>query len=136
MDLENMWTVFLSKIEIKLKPVLFQTWFKDTKLVDLNNEYAIVLVPLDNNKKHLKENYSEIIKETFMEVTGSIFKFEYVTEEEYYSTNNKEKEIIKDNNEAIFESGLDSKCCNEFSLQLVLFNTFSSLKMFAILEYE
>lgn len=110
MDLENMWTVFLSKIEIKLKPVLFQTWFKDTKLVDLNNEYAIVLVPLDVHKKHLKENYNEIIKETFMEVTGSIFKFEYVTEEEYNSSNKQNVEIkVNDNNEAIFDSGLDSK---------------------------
>ena len=110
MDLENMWAVFLSKIEIKLKPVLFQTWFKDTKLVDLNNEYAIVLVPLDVHKKHLKENYNEIIKETFMEVTGSIFKFEFVTEEEYETKTKHNNEInTKDNNEAIFESGLDSK---------------------------
>ena len=103
MDLENMWNVFLSKIEIKLKPVLFQTWFKDTKLLDLNNEYAIVMVPLDVHKKHLKENYNEIIKETFMEVTGSIFKFEYVTEEEYNSSNNQKDDInVKENNEAIF----------------------------------
>lgn len=109
MDLNNMWSVFLSKMEIKLKPVLFQTWFKETKLVDLNNEYAIVLVPLDVHKKHLKENYYEIIKETFMEVTGSIFKFEFVTEEEYNSQTKDNNEIIKDNNEAIFESGLDSK---------------------------
>ena len=109
MDLNNMWSVFLSKMEIKLKPVLFQTWFKETKLVDLNNEYAIVLVPLDVHKKHLKENYYEIIKETFMEVTGSIFKFEFVTEEEYNSQTKNNNEIIKDNNEAIFESGLDSK---------------------------
>ena len=110
MDLENMWNVFLSKVEIKLKPVLFQTWFKDTKLVDLNNEYAIVLVPLDVHKKHLKENYNEIIKETFMEVTGSIFKFEFVTEEEYETKTKHNNEInTKDNNEAIFESGLDSK---------------------------
>ena len=82
MDLENMWNVFLSKVEIKLKPVLFQTWFKDTKLLDLNNEYAIVEVPLDVHKKHLQENYGDIIKETFMEVTGSIFKFKDVTEDD------------------------------------------------------
>ena len=108
MDLENMWNVFLSKVEIKLKPVLFQTWFKDTKLLDLNNEYAIVEVPLDVHKKHLKENYGDIIKETFMEVTGSIFKFKYVTEDEY-KEKHQEPEIIKENNEAIFESGLDNK---------------------------
>ena len=77
MDLESIWSAFLSKIEIKLKPVLYQTWFQETKLIDLNDEYAIVKVPLDVHKKHLEENYSEIIKETFMEITGSIFKFKY-----------------------------------------------------------
>lgn len=107
MDLENMWNVFLSKVEIKLKPVLFQTWFKDTKLLDLNNEYAIIQVPLDVHKKHLKENYGDIIKETFMEVTGSIFKFKYVTEDEYQEQHQEPQ--IKENNEAIFESGLDNK---------------------------
>ena len=108
MDLENMWATFLAKIEIKLKPVLYQTWFENTKLIDLNNDYAIVLVQSDIHKKHLKENYNDIIKETFMEVTGSIFDFKYITEEEY-SKEDKENIEIKDNNEAIFESGLDSK---------------------------
>ena len=65
MDLDSMWKVFLSKIEIKLKPVLYQTWFKDTKLIDVNDEYAVVQVPFDVHKKHLTENYSDIIKETF-----------------------------------------------------------------------
>ncbi len=107
MDLESIWSVFLSKIEIKLKPVLYQTWFQETKLIDLNNEYAVVLVPLDVHKKHLGENYSEIIKETFMEVTGSIFKFKYVTQDEI--NEDKKRPEIKENNEATFESGLDSK---------------------------
>lgn len=106
MDLESMWAVFLSKIELKLKPVLFQTWFKETKLIDLNNEYAIIEVPLDVHKKHLQENYGEIIKETFMEVTGSIFKFKYVTPNE---ASNEIKTETTENNEAVFESGLDSK---------------------------
>ena len=107
MDLESIWSVFLSKIEIKLKPVLYQTWFQETKLIDLNNEYAIVEVPLDVHKKHLQENYSELIKETFMEVTGSIFKFKYVTPDEI--TEDKPQTETSENNEATFESGLDSK---------------------------
>ena len=109
MDLDSMWKVFLSKIEIKLKPVLYQTWFKDTKLIDVNDEYAVVQVPFDVHKKHLTENYSDIIKETFLEVTGSVFKFKYVTEEEA-KTVLPQKEIKPvENNEAIFESGLDSR---------------------------
>lgn len=106
MDIENIWSVFLAKIELKVKPVLFQTWFKETKLIKLDNDYVLVEVPLDVHKKHLKENYNDIITETFMEVTGSIFKFEYITEGENIEENLPE---ILDNNEAIFESGLDSK---------------------------
>ena len=109
MDLDSMWKVFLSKIEIKLKPVLYQTWFKDTKLIDLNDEYAIVQVPFDVHKKHLSENYSDIIKETFLEVTGSVFKFKYITEEEAKTAIPQKETKTVDNNEAIFESGLDSR---------------------------
>ena len=108
MDIENIWSVFLEKIEMKVKPVLFQTWFKDTRLIKLNEEIALVEVPLDVHKKHLKENYSDIIKETFMEVTGSIFNFEYVTVGEH-TEENEEIAIIKENDDAIFESGLDNK---------------------------
>ena len=109
MDLDSMWKVFLSKIEIKLKPVLYQTWFKDTKLIDLNDEYAVVQVPFDVHKKHLTENYSDIIKETFLEVTGSVFKFKYVTEEEAKNVLPQKEIKTVENNEAIFESGLDSR---------------------------
>lgn len=109
MDLDSMWKVFLSKIEIKLKPVLYQTWFKDTKLIDLNDEYAVVQVPFDVHKKHLTENYSDIIKETFLEVTGSIFKFKYVAEEEAKTVLPQKETKPVENNEAIFESGLDSR---------------------------
>ncbi len=105
MDLDNIWKVFLAKIKEKLKPVLFQTWFKDTNLVELTDEYALVKVPLDVHKKHLKENYNDIIKETFMEVTGAIFDFKYITEDE--STD--DKPVIKENDEAVFESNLDSR---------------------------
>ncbi len=105
MEYNNIWQAFLEKIKLKVKPVLFQTWFKDTKLIKLNDDYAFVEVPLDVHKKHLKENYNDLIKETFMEVTGSIFKFEYVTEDE----NELEKAKSDENNQAIFESGLDIK---------------------------
>ncbi len=104
MEYNNIWKAFLEKVKLKVKPVLFQTWFQDTKLIKLTDDYAVVEVPLDVHKKHLKENYNDLIKETFMEVSGSIFNFEYVTEEE-----NREPVINTENNEAIFESGLDTK---------------------------
>ncbi|MBQ9011937.1 MAG: hypothetical protein IJ093_04740 [Bacilli bacterium] len=82
MDVENIWSVFLEKIETKVKPVLYQTWFKDTKLIKIDNDKATIIVPYDVHKKHLKENYNDIVKETFMEITGKVIEFEYVTEDE------------------------------------------------------
>jgi len=101
MDLNNIWNVFLEKISLKVKPILYETWFKETELIELNNEKAIIKVPLDVHKTHLKENYIDIIKETFMEVTGSIFDFKFISEGEII------KEEIKENSETIFDSGLD-----------------------------
>jgi len=105
MDLNNIWSVFLAKVENRVKPVLFETWFKDTKLIKLTDDTATIKVSWEVQKKHLKDNYNELIKETFMDVTGSIFNFEYTTEEEEI----KQEEFIKENNEAIFDSGLDRK---------------------------
>ena len=62
--------------------MLYEIWFMETKLISLENNKATVLVPMHVHKKHLKENYNDFIEENFTEITGSNFKFEYVTEEE------------------------------------------------------
>lgn len=82
MDIENIWNLFLEKVENNLTPVLYEIWFSETKLLELSDHSAKVLVPMAVHKKHLKENYNELIEKIFTEVTGSIFKFEYVTEDE------------------------------------------------------
>ena len=41
------------------------------------------LVPMHVHKKFLKENYNDLVEKTFTDITGSIFKFEYFTEDEY-----------------------------------------------------
>ena len=108
MDFENIWNKFLEKIKEKVSPALFQTWFEGTKLMDLNEQYAVVLVPYEICKQHFEKNYNDLIKEMFMEVTGSLFKFKYVTKEELQNKV-EESNNVEDNNEAIFESGLDNK---------------------------
>ena len=58
MDLENIWKTFLDKIKEEISPMLYETWFMETKLAELNNETAKVIVPMHIHKKHLKENLS------------------------------------------------------------------------------
>ncbi len=82
MDINNIWEKFLNNVSNILSPMLFETWFKETKLISLDEKKATVLVPLLIHKKHLKENYNSLIEEIFTEITGTNFKFEYLTKEE------------------------------------------------------
>ena len=82
MNLDNIWNEFLNKIKEKISPMLYETWFSETKLIGLNDNIAKVLVPMHVHKKHLKENYHDLVEEIFSEVSGSNFQFEYLIEEE------------------------------------------------------
>jgi len=109
MDINNIWNLFLNKIENHLEPISYEIWFKETKLIELKENLAKILVPMDVHKKHLKENYNDIISKIFTEITDSIFKFEYITEEEL-----KNNIIINTDEIGVpslenFESNLDSR---------------------------
>lgn len=82
MDNQNLWKTFLEKMQENISPMLFETWFIETELFDLKEKQATVLVPMHVHKKHLKENYNDLIQEIFAEITGTNFQFEYVTKEE------------------------------------------------------
>lgn len=82
MDINNIWDLFLEKMKQQINPMHFETWFADTKLISLDENCAKVLVPMSVHKKHLKENYNDLVVELFTEITGTNFNFEYVLEEE------------------------------------------------------
>lgn len=81
-DINSIWDSFLVKVKEELTPILYDMWFAETKLIELNEASAKILVPMALHKKHLKENYYEFIERIFNDVTGSIFKFEFVTEDD------------------------------------------------------
>ena len=109
MDLDTIWNMFLEKMKDQLMPILYETWFSETKLIELKDRTAKVLVPMPVHKKHLKENYNDLIEEIFTDVSGSNFKFEYVIEEEI------EKNVVINMDEvgvpsnSNFESNRDSR---------------------------
>ena len=108
-NLNNIWNEFLNKIEKQLIPISFDVWFKDTKLIDLKDDTAKVLVQSEIFKKELQRNFNTLIQDTFNEITGSNFKFEYITEDEFntnISLTNKEVGVPE---EAIFETNLIEK---------------------------
>jgi len=109
MDINNIWNSFLDKMQDTLTPVLYDMWFSETKLIELNESFAKILVPMPLHKKHLKENYIDLIEKTFSDVTGSIFKFEFVTEDDINDNNIIDISEIGVPENAIFQSNLDPK---------------------------
>ena len=109
MDINNIWNSFLEKMQDTLTPVLYDMWFSETKLLELNQEFAKILVPMPLHKKHLKENYNDLIEKTFADVTGSIFKFEFVTEDDINNDTIIDIDEIGVPENAIFQSNLDPK---------------------------
>ncbi|MEF9985324.1 MAG: chromosomal replication initiator protein DnaA [Bacilli bacterium] len=109
MDTNTIWKQFLNKIQEILSPMLYETWFLDSKLIELKDDTAKILVPMHVHKKHLKENYNDLIEEVFTDITGTNFKFEYVIEEELNSNINVDSDLIGVPSNSSFESNLDSR---------------------------
>lgn len=82
LDTKKLWNSFLDKIKENITPIAFETWFSETTLYELRGGIAKIIVPMHIHKKNLKENYNEMIEELFTEISGSNFKFEYLTKEE------------------------------------------------------
>ena len=92
MDIDSLWNNFLDRIKEHISSLSYETWFKDTKLVSLNDNTATVIVPMYFHKKHLVDNYQTIIEDTFCNITGTRFNFNFLLEEEWEA----EKDVIDD----------------------------------------
>lgn len=109
MDLNSMWITFLEKIKKQISDISYETWFSETKLMDISSGVAKVVVPYHIHKKNLKENYNDLVEETFTEVTGTHFKFEYFLEEEISNNVTISADEIGIPNNDNFITNLDSR---------------------------
>ncbi len=89
MNLDILWNNFLAKIKEHVSALSYETWFQDTKLVSIRDNIAVVIVPMELHKKHLMENYEEIMEQNFKEVSGTSFSFQLLVEEEWEEEESK-----------------------------------------------
>ena len=82
MDIETLWNKFLERIKEQVAEFSYDTWFKESKLYDLSNNTATVIVPMKLHIKHLDENYKDLITKVFNELTGTNFKFVFKLKED------------------------------------------------------
>ncbi|MBR3161405.1 MAG: chromosomal replication initiator protein DnaA [Bacilli bacterium] len=96
MEFHAMWEKFLNKIKENISSLSYETWFKDTRLVDLNDKSAFVIVPMPFHKKHLVENYDTIIENTFASLTGKKINFNFLLDEEWEEMKSNFEQIVND----------------------------------------
>ncbi len=82
MNIDSLWDNFLEKIKPKISNLSYDTWFKNTKLVSLDNNVAKILVDSPLQKKSLQETWYQTISDVFSEITNTSFDFEFVFEDE------------------------------------------------------
>ncbi|MBE6157700.1 MAG: chromosomal replication initiator protein DnaA [Firmicutes bacterium] len=87
MNVDILWSNFLLQIKDDLTSLSFETWFKDTELYKLDNGKAYIIVPMPIHKKHLSDNYSDIIREKLNDVTGTNFELIFLLKEEIEEKN-------------------------------------------------
>ncbi len=92
MNVDILWSKFLNSIKEDLTSLSFTTWFQDTKLYRLEEGNAYVIVPMPIHKKHLMDNYSEMISNRLFDITGSRYELVFILEEEISGLEFEEKD--------------------------------------------
>ncbi len=82
MNVTILWDNFLEEIKKEITSLSYETWFQDTHLYALENGKATIIVPMEIHKRHLEDNYKDLIVQTFNNLAGSNFEIEFLLQEE------------------------------------------------------
>lgn len=99
MNTEIVWNNLLKEIKDELSSLTYDTWFSDTKLYKLDNGVAHIIVPMTIHKRHLKDNYSDIIISKLNKLTDSNYELKFFLQEEIEEEKNKEFIKTTENND-------------------------------------
>ncbi len=80
MNIEALWNSVLDNINKELTPMSFNTWFKETTLINILDNKATIKVPMQIHKKLLGENFYELIDNTFFSLTGQNYDIEFISD--------------------------------------------------------
>ena len=99
MNVDIVWSNLLSKLKDKLSSLSYDTWFSETELYKLQDGKAIIIVPMLIHKKHLSDNYSDIISSILYEITNTNYELYFYLKDEIEEEEKtkQEKESVKKN---------------------------------------
>lgn len=92
MNEKLIWSNCLNVIKSELASLAFETWFNNTELYELKDNKATIVVPMEVQKKHLIENYSQLIKDTLKDFLNTDYELEFILDSDI---NNYQQEIVE-----------------------------------------
>jgi chromosomal replication initiator protein len=106
---EELWNNFLEILSGRIATVSFNTWFKETKLINIKDGKLIIKVPMTFHKKFLNDNYYELIEEIINMITGTNYDLEFVIDDEIDNFNINTSNEKSEKNHKKINSNLNDK---------------------------
>ena len=78
MDAKQVWRAALGELQVSLSPANFETWLRDTQLVDVDEQRFRIGVPNGFAKDWLETRYRSLISQTLARVVGYSVQVEFV----------------------------------------------------------
>src|SRR6476620_4570613 len=78
MDAKQVWRAALGELQVSLSPANYETWLRDTLLVDVEEQRFRIAVPNGFAKDWLETRYRSLISQTLARIVGYSVQVEFV----------------------------------------------------------
>src|SRR3990172_7865752 len=78
MDAKQVWRAALGELQVSLSPANYETWLRDTTLVDVDEQRFRIAVPNGFAKDWLENRYRSLISQTLARIVGYSVQVEFV----------------------------------------------------------
>ena len=78
MDAKQVWRAALGELQVSLSPANYETWLRDTALVDVDDQRFRIAVPNGFAKDWLETRYRSLISQTLARIVGYSVQVEFV----------------------------------------------------------
>jgi chromosomal replication initiator protein len=78
MDAKQVWRAALGELQVSLSPANYETWLRDTQLLDVDEQRFRIAVPNGFAKDWLESRYRSLISQTLARIVGYSVQVEFV----------------------------------------------------------
>src|SRR6476659_5708707 len=80
MDAKQVWRAALGELQVSLSPANYETWLRDTQLVDVDEQRFRIAVPNGFAKDWLETRYRSLISQTLARIVGYSVQVEFTVQ--------------------------------------------------------